>query len=238
MREIVITGETTIAGLKSSSAFPGLFFFGEPDKQAFEVWSAEGDKMGLIKLPALFPAPLEREKIPDYLSRFSGMKTHYLILIIQAGTAALGYVEEGRLIHHKHITRYMVRKKQGKAQITHLKTKGKSRAGSRIRLANSIRFFEEINQKLMDWDVIEKTEAILYHCSPSLFPFLFDSKVKPPFEKDDDRLIRVGVNIQKPGFDELERVRKAVDKGLIIALNAASPTFIRWMKEANGENIS
>ncbi|MEO1451203.1 MAG: hypothetical protein AAFV07_16855 [Bacteroidota bacterium] len=45
----------------------------------------------------------------------------------------------------------MKRHKRGKAQISYLNTRGKSKAGSRIRLANTVAFFEEINERLQDW---------------------------------------------------------------------------------------
>ena len=45
----------------------------------------------------------------------------------------------------------MVRKKRGVSQIKHLKTKGKSRAGSRVRLAETEEFFENINGRLQDY---------------------------------------------------------------------------------------
>ncbi len=140
---------------------------------------------------------------------------NYYIILIQAGHSALAYCENGRILLHKVITKYMVRKGQGKSQISYLKTKGKSRAGSRIRLAKSIEFFEEINEKLTDW-FKEKGEAkILYSCPVTLWPLLFESKISPPFKKKGEHLIRIPLDVNKPCFSELQRINPILSRGQI-----------------------
>ena len=59
---------------------------------------------------------------------------HYCLTLVRAGQASLGYFHQGKLLDHKVFRGYLVRQKQGKSQFKYLKTKGKSRAGSRIRL--------------------------------------------------------------------------------------------------------
>ncbi len=140
---------------------------------------------------------------------------NYYIILIQAGHSALAYCENGDILLHKVITKYMVRKGQGKAQISYLKTKGKSRAGSRIRLAKSIEFFEEINDKLADWFQEKGDAKILYSCPVTLWPFLFDSKISPPFKKKGDHLIRIPLDVNKPCFSELQRVNPILSRGQI-----------------------
>ena len=104
----------------------------------------------------------------NLLNNYIREKPPSVIMLIQAGHAALGYYQGDKLKQHKVIRKYMVRKKQGKAQLKYLKTKGKSRAGSRIRLANSVLFFEEINQYLNDW-LTRESETIIYSCGPMLW---------------------------------------------------------------------
>jgi hypothetical protein len=60
---------------------------------------------------------------------------------MQAGHSALAYFEDGEMRHHKVIKKYMVRG-NGKAQVGYLQTRGKSKAGSRIRLANTVSFLK------------------------------------------------------------------------------------------------
>lgn len=60
----------------------------------------------------------------DYLFYFPEKPGKHLVLLIQAGSAALGIWDNLELMEHKVITKYMIRKKRGKAQMTYLKTKG------------------------------------------------------------------------------------------------------------------
>ena len=129
----------------------------------------------------------------------------FMIMLIQAGNAALGFIKNGKIVQHKVIRKYMVRKKQGKAQISYLKRKGKSRAGSRIRLAESVEFFEEINQKMREWQNIDSPKSIIFNCTPYLWGWLFRSKPPPFFSKKDPLLLKLPIDVNIPNLKELER---------------------------------
>ncbi len=137
-----------------------------------------------------------------------------LIVLAQAGSASLGFSEAGILKHHKVIKKYMVRKSQGKAQLTHLKTKGKSRLGSRIRLQQTDQFFNEIHEKIEEWNVLPKVDLILYSCPVRLWSFLFDEADKVSFEKNDPRLIKIPLDLEVPGHDTLKYVNKYAYSGI------------------------
>ncbi len=92
-------------------------------------------------------------------------EVNYVVLLIQSGSCALGYFEEDETIDHKVFKSYMVRKKQGKSQISYLNSKGKSRAGSRVRLANTIRFFENINERLQEYFEEYEINRVAISCS-------------------------------------------------------------------------
>jgi len=141
-------------------------------------------------------------------------KSSFLMMLVQAGNAALGLYEDNNLKQHKVIRKYMIRKKQGKAQLKYLKTKGKSRAGSRIRLANSVSFFEEINQYMNDW-YERDIDTIIYSCTPMLWGMLFQSRIEPPFKKKDIRLKKLPLSIDVPNFEILKRTALFVQKGYI-----------------------
>lgn len=198
----------------------------EPDKHRIVVENGDQHSVKVhIKLPLIYPgirmldgsrpgepySPLPRaETLQEYLNRVPEEKPSYLLLLMEAGQASLGFVEDDELIHHKVIRKYMVRKKQGKAQLTHLRQKGKSRLGSRIRLANSIAFFEEINEKVEEWDIIDDAEHILYSCTSRLWGELFRSSVPCPFSLDDPRVRKLPMDVRTPTLEELERVVTAV----------------------------
>ncbi|MDH4127300.1 MAG: hypothetical protein OEV44_01000 [Spirochaetota bacterium] len=167
-----------------------------------------------FKLPLIFPSISTDETVFSYEKKLKSSVDSYIILLIQAGSSSIGYFKDGNLIHHKVIKKYMVRKKQGKAQITYLKRKGKSRLGSRIRLANTIDFFEEINEKLNEWKP-NSVNKILYSCPVRLWGLLFKSKVKTPFNKEDYRLIKIPLDVNIPNFDELIRVNRFAQIGFL-----------------------
>ncbi len=180
------------------------------------LYDKESDNEVEFKLPLLFPEIKEKEDLLSYFNRIPIKQEPYLIILIRAGNSALAYFDyDAKLIHHKVIRKYMVRKKQGKAQITHLKTKGKSRLGSRIRLQQTIQFFEEINEKLNEWEII-KTKNIFYACPVRLWGYVFKSKVKTPFQKDDNRLIKIPLTIRTPNSKELKKVNYHIQSGFIM----------------------
>lgn len=157
-------------------------------------------------LPAVPIAP--DQTLEGYLSQVQDEPGSYLILLMQAGAASLGLFEEGEVTLHKAIKKYMVRKKQGKAQLNYLQTRGKSKAGSRIRLANTTRFLEEINEYLQKWEAYEPAERILYYCNPQLWGLLHQAQPAPPFDKKDARLAKVPFDVHTPDHEELLRINR------------------------------
>jgi hypothetical protein len=109
----------------------------------------------------------------------------------------------------------MVRKKQGKAQITYLNKKGKSRAGSRIRLAQTVKFFEEINEQVNMWIKNVNPDRLLISCPPRLWGLLFQSKIKPEFSKKDPRIFKIPIDIKIADRSELSRVNSMAQKCII-----------------------
>ncbi|MCJ8331312.1 MAG: hypothetical protein HRT89_20875 [Lentisphaeria bacterium] len=146
----------------------------------------------------------------DYLLSLPELQPNHFILLMESGAAALAQIKNNEIIRHKVIKAYMNRKKQGKSQLNYLKTKGKSRAGSRLRIRKSIEFFEEINQKIIDWGGPEDAERICYKASIQLWPYLFKSDIAASFEKDDPRLIKIPLNTKSPSYNELIRVHKYI----------------------------
>lgn len=169
------------------------------------VFAGQSGAAGELSLPLVFPK-ISDGTITDILRQIDSLTLSYAIVLIQAGAAALGHWERQELKNHKVIKKYMVRKKQGKAQIKHLASKGKSRLGSRIRLQNSVNFFEEINEILTLWDISSKSETILMSLPINLKNLLFTSKITTPFEKKDQRIKKVPIDVRVPSYKELLHV--------------------------------
>jgi hypothetical protein len=174
-----------------------------PKKHSIDFLNHSLEKIINFRLPLSFPL-LKTNSLAEYMTCISERPLSLLIVLIQAGSASIGFFNDATLVHHKVIKKYMVRKKQGKAQISYLNEKGKSRAGSRIRLANTYDFFEEINQKLWDWNITP--ERILYSCPIKLWNLVFESKIDSFFSKSDERLLKIPRDVQIPNFDELKRI--------------------------------
>lgn len=197
----------------------------DPKKGTLYGTNNEGEKIIDFRVPLTFPTLPKREdehktlSLSSYSENIPFVPKPYLLILIQAGYASLGYFEEGKLIYHKAITAYMVRKKQGKAQIKHLNSKGKSRLGSRIRLQNTVLFFEQINAKLKEWhkqsNIFDKVERIGQSGSTDLWHLFYTSKETAPFQKTDSRLRKVPITVHSPNFEELQRVNNWANRGKI-----------------------
>lgn len=136
---------------------------------------------------------------------------HLALVMIRAGIAVTGYFHNGEMLDHKVFRAYMVRQKQGKSQIKYLKTKGKSRAGSRLRLGESERFFEEINERLQRYAADYPITTWGISCGKTLWPYFFDSTTPPPFSKKQVNLLSIPFHVQQPDFEALQSVHKKLN---------------------------
>lgn len=127
-------------------------------------------------------------------------------LSVESGNAALIAMEDTTIVDHTTFSAYMTRKKQGFSQIKYLKKKGKSRAGSRVRLAETVEFFESINTTLSDWMERYLPDRLALNCNKTLLPFLTQCRVAFPFEKKDPRLYKIPLHIPQSNFTNLEMV--------------------------------
>ena len=189
-------------------------------KNTFLLNDNHGEKF-YCRLPSLFPEPEIDEPLPEYIKKIPGVPPSYIIFLVQAGSAALGCFEKGEISKHKALTKYMVRKKRGKSQLTYLRQKGKSRAGSRVRLRESVEFFEEINSRLVDWqEHIKRASIIFYSCPIRLTNELYLSKPQPPFERHDKRLKKIPFHVNSPKHKELMHINYLLNSGYLLSETA------------------
>jgi hypothetical protein len=186
-----------------------------PAKNKIQMIDKSDQLTANIRLPWIMPSFSTLSDLLQKIAENYIQRLKYMIILIQAGYSAICHCGNGQILEHKLIRKYMVRKKQGKAQITYLHTKGKSRAGSRIRLAQTVQFFEEINQQVDSWIVNEKPDRLLISCAPRLWGLLFQSKVKPKFSKKDQRLFKIPMDIKIADKKELVKVNTMAQKCVI-----------------------
>jgi len=166
----------------------------------------------------LFRPPLV---FPDFDRNFSSfeeleklsIKPNYLIILLRADSCSIGYFEKCEMTHHKVLSAYMTRKKQGKSQLTYLKTKGKSRAGSRVRLRSSFNFFDEIADKINEWQVSDFADKIFVYTPVALKQYLFSEDSELPFSRDDSRIRKIPFSVKTPSYDELVRINFLLSNG-------------------------
>ncbi|WP_207430667.1 hypothetical protein [Sabulibacter ruber] len=187
----------------------GLPMTYEYDRHRVILLDEQGNDQLYFRLPITLP-PLQKT------NEFKAQQVNYVMLLIQAGSCAMGYFENGVNLDHKVYRSYMVRKKQGKSQIKYLKTKGKSRAGSRVRLGETAEFFENINGRLQEYFREHEIHRIALSCSKTLFPFLFDSKTPTPFDKRDERIFRIPRHVHTPIYEVMMDTDRFLQRGELI----------------------
>jgi hypothetical protein len=180
-----------------------------PEKHQWQI-SSNKDWLVRINLPW--------DSVPDESGLLSKKDDHHLALVmIRAGIATTGYFHNGVMLDHKVFRAYMVRQKQGKSQIKYLKTKGKSRAGSRVRLGETEEFFRDINDRLLSYDKEYPIDTWGISCAKTLFPYFFSTEPTPPFSKNQANLFSIPFHVQHPGLETLELMHKKLNQfhGLI-----------------------
>ncbi|WP_018478774.1 hypothetical protein [Pontibacter roseus] len=188
----------------------------DPEKHRLALLDDSGNEQVYFRLPITLPAPA-----PGLVA--GATQVNYVVVLIQSGNCALGYFENGFNLDHKVFRSYMVRKKQGKSQIKYLKTKGKSRAGSRVRLGETLEFFENINGRLQEYFEEHEVHRIAISCSKTLLPYLYNSKVATPFHKHDPRLFRIPRHIHTPIYEVLLDTNRFLLRGELIYEPAQQP---------------
>ena len=106
--------------------------------------------------------------------------------------------------------------KQGKSQINHLKTKGKSRAGSRVRLEQTSLFFKEINDKIIEWFNYKWVQHIFLSCPIPLWSYWNNSFSRPPFPMKNQIIKKIPFSVRTPNFNELKKINYLALQGEIL----------------------
>ncbi|MEQ8472813.1 MAG: hypothetical protein RIC35_16595 [Marinoscillum sp.] len=179
--------------LLSASDFQGIYDHG---KHLISLESPEGGGIGYIRLPLHVLLSEQLEILSE--------EAVALYLTVESGYAAICVMEGEENVYHTTFSAYMTRKKQGFSQIKYLKKKGKSRAGSRVRLAATVEFFEKINQTVSELEEEYELDRLALSCATTLIPFLFQSKVPFPVTKKDPILYKIPLHIPQSNFTNLD----------------------------------
>ena len=166
--------------------------------------------------PQCFPLTSETQVPQEFLEQLSEDLGEHLIVLIQAGAAALGWWRDEEAVHSKVIKAYVVRGR-GRSQTLHVKTKGKSRYGSRLRLQNAQKQLVDISEKIHEWwSEGGAPDRIFYSCPQRSWPELFAARPPPPFDQRDERLVKIPMHVHVPNLEELQRVRRKLLRGRVV----------------------
>lgn len=192
-----------------------------PDARADERGErfVSGDATGRLRLPLAAMRAVAGEQIGDYAERLppagEAIDECQLVLLLRAGAMAFGCWQGSELVQHKAVRKYVVRG-NGKAQGTHLKTRGKSKYGSRLRLQNWRSLLGETNERVADCErQFGPFDRVFVGIPVRVFSELFEADPKPPFARDAASLQRIPVHVHRPGYDELLRVRGLLCRGSV-----------------------
>lgn len=164
----------------------------------------------LVPPPCL---PLAGKSPAAYASGLPATLGTFVVVLVRAGASACGVWKDDELVLHKVVKKYVVRG-NGRAQTSYLKTKGKSRAGSRLRLRNAQSLLEETNERLAAWErEVGRFDRVFLSAPERLRAELFAAEPPPPFERGDPRLALVPTHVHEPGFEEMLRVHRFLTRG-------------------------
>ncbi|TAE44361.1 MAG: hypothetical protein EAZ89_21695 [Bacteroidetes bacterium] len=208
-----LTFEESLSYLRRLTQVGAMHIDADNEKHKLSLRNAEGQITESFRPPLPLPGLPEPFDLQAYIAQLPEEMPSYAIALVQLGGASLGYFEAGEVTDHKVFKKYMSRRKQGRSQISYLKTRGKSKAGSRVRLANTYSFFEEINERLTEWEEEFQPPRILLSCPAQVWGLMFQSKVPPPFDKKDPRIGWIPTEVHLPDHEELLRINRFVQQG-------------------------
>jgi hypothetical protein len=168
-----------------------------------------------LQPPLVLPVPEGCHSLGEYVDKLPLEPGLQAVIVLQAGASSMGMFDGGSVLRTKTIKRYVVRGK-GRAQPTHLNSKGKSRYGSRLRLQNAKAILEETNAKLQDWwEEFGTPDEIFYNAPVRLWADLLRSKPGPPFEAKDQDLVRIPRDLPIPTTEVMLRAYRSVCYGRV-----------------------
>ncbi len=176
-----------------------------PAPRGFTLTNAAGRACARVQLPTILAAA-DGESVDAVIVRAEAVPARELVLLVRAGSASLGLWVEGELHAHKVFKRYVVRG-NGRAQPAYLKTKGKSRYGSRLRLQNAERLLDEVAERVGEWQADPGIDAAFVSCPVRIWTELRDRVDLTP--------IRIPFHVHEPDHAELVRVRWELERGVV-----------------------
>lgn len=133
-------------------------------------------------------------------------KENIAVILCHGGYFAGGIWKNGTCTIHKTFHRYVVRKKQGKRQVSQDKSKKARSVGSEIRRLNEIHFKEKLIQVMNEWksDLDSCNIILLSAPGPINRSYLFGETF---LNEDDKRLTSIPIHLDgSPNFETVKEI--------------------------------
>ncbi len=189
---------------------------GGPDQFAIgEDGALMGPREVVIELPLVLARPTPDQAVEDYLEALPEALGLHLVVLMQSGAASLALFDEGCCLDTKTIKKYTVRG-QGRAQDAYLKTRGKSRYGSRLRLRNAESLLAQLSEKLLEWiDIYGRPERLFYSAPIRMWSDLFVARNAMPIGREAG-WVRIPLDLPAPTSELARRVYERLCHGRIL----------------------
>lgn len=191
------------------------------DEHGLEVRPGEGCFLGdgvRVTPPLVQPIAATCGSLGEFLDELPLDLGRHLVVLMQAGATALGLFEAGLEVRTKSFKRYVVRG-TGRSQTTHLKTRGKSRYGSRLRLQNAQLMLDETAERIRDWAAeYGEPERVFYGAPVRLWADLVRTSPPPPFAPGgplESTLVRIPLDLPVPTTAVMLRTYRALCHGRV-----------------------
>jgi len=185
----------------SSSVFRGQSHF-------VEFQTVSGEHVTLCKT-LLLQNPRENVTVEEVLARVPGVfrGRKWCIFMCSGGHFAGVCFEGDKVVAHKTIHKYTVRRKQGGSQLAQDSSGKKAKsAGASIRRHNEMALQQEIRALLAEWAGHISASQFLFVQAPSFNRQIFHGYEETPFKKGDERLRKIPFSTRRPTLAEVKRL--------------------------------
>ena len=127
-----------------------------------------------------------------------------VVLFLRTGRFAGAVFSGADCVAHRTLQRYTVRKGQGKAQSAQDSSSRANSMGAQLRRAGEVALQQDVTQTLVEWqDYMQQAALIFVSCPKTMKKNLFTGGAEQIWNKDDQRIRRVPLDMGRPTFDSV-----------------------------------
>lgn len=145
-----------------------------------------------------------------------------VVALLSADSVVLAVISGAQITRHKVLTGYTVRKQQGKAQLTHMRSSpGKNSVGGGIRMRETLRLFARAAERLDSWCAdVEDADMLAFSGGVRVWNELYSNRntARLPCRRDDIRWYKLPLSLGRPRYKSIERVLELLSHGEILTV--------------------